>query len=178
MSYQTIVAVYDTLSNADAAVRDLRSANVPVDAISQQRGDAGTGHAAAPVREQGFWASLLGGEPDHDTAVYDRSMDSGSSVVTVRVPAEDFDRVSTILEVHQPIDLDERAAQYRCDEHHHHRDGHAGEGHRIVGHLDRCDGAAGGGNPRRRQARRERRYHAHPALCRRDPGAGAGHAAQ
>ena len=112
MSYQTIVAVYDTLSNADAAVRDLRSANVPVDAISQQRGDAGTGHAAAPVREQGFWASLLGGEPDHDTAVYDRSMDSGSSVVTVRVPAEDFDRVSTILEVHQPIDLDERAAQY------------------------------------------------------------------
>ena len=39
-------------------------------------------------------------------------MDSSSSDVTVRVPAEDFDRVSTILEVHQPIDLDERAAQY------------------------------------------------------------------
>lgn len=116
MNEQTLVAVYDTAAQADAAVRDLKAANVPADAISQHakdgsmRGSAGTG--MAPGREQGFWASLFGGEPDHDTAVYDRSIDSGSTVVTVRVPEEQFDRVSAMLEQHDPIDLDERAGRY------------------------------------------------------------------
>jgi hypothetical protein len=42
--------------------------------------------------------------------VYDRSIQSGSSVVTVRVPGEHVDGVTRILERHQPIDIDERAA--------------------------------------------------------------------
>ena len=66
---------------------------------------------ANSARGQGFWSSLFGGEPDpHDTAVYDRSLQSGSSVVTVRVPDEHVDGVTRILERHQPIDIDERAA--------------------------------------------------------------------
>ena len=96
MTYQTIVAVYDTTAHADAAVRDLEAANVPAEAISQHRGDAGP-TTSAPVRQQGFWANLFGGEPDHDTSVYDRSIESGASVVTVRVSDEDFDRVCAIL---------------------------------------------------------------------------------
>jgi uncharacterized protein (TIGR02271 family) len=115
MTYQTIVAVYDTPAHADAAVRDLEAANVPAGAISQHRGEAGS-TTSAPAREQGFWASLFGGEPDHDTSVYDRSIESGSSVVTVRVLDEDFDRVGAILETHHPIDLDERAAHYDATE--------------------------------------------------------------
>jgi hypothetical protein len=35
MNEQTLVAVYDTSEHADAAVRDLKTANVPADAISQ-----------------------------------------------------------------------------------------------------------------------------------------------
>lgn len=112
----TIIAVYDTAAQADEAVRDLRDANMPRDAISQHANNAsltGTNTGtAAPGREPGFWASLFGGEPDHDTAVYDRSIDSGSTVVSVRVPEEHVDRVSAILEKHNPIDLDERAASY------------------------------------------------------------------
>lgn len=116
MNEQTLVAVYDTAAHADAAVRDLEAANVPADAISRHansepmQGSAGTG--MAPAREQGFWASLFGGEPDHDTAVYDRSIDDGSTVVTVRVPEEQFERVSALLEQHDPVDLDERAGRY------------------------------------------------------------------
>ena len=41
-------------------------------------------------------SSLFGGEPDHDTAVYDRSLESGSSVVTVRVPDEHVDGVTSV----------------------------------------------------------------------------------
>jgi uncharacterized protein (TIGR02271 family) len=114
MNEEIIVAVYDTEAHAAAAVRDLEAAHVPPEAISRHVGtESVAGSAVAGVNSaggQGFWSSLFGGEPDHDTAVYDRSLESGSSVVTVRVPDEHVDGVTRILERHQPIDIDERAA--------------------------------------------------------------------
>lgn len=114
MAVETIVAVYDTSAHADAAVRDLEAASVPSNAISRENGTSGsaTSTTAAPVREKGFWASLFGGESDVDTSVYDRSLNSGSSIVTVKVPEEHVQRVTSILERHSPIDIDERAASY------------------------------------------------------------------
>ncbi len=115
MTDETIVAVFDTAEHAEAAVRDLKSAQVPMDAISTHGATAPTSGAvsgtAAPARE-GFWSSLFGGEPDHDTSVYERSVASGSTVVTVRVPHEHVARVTGMLEAHHPVDLDERAASY------------------------------------------------------------------
>ncbi len=115
MSNETIVAVYDTTDHAQAAVASLKSAGVPADAINihndATRAVTGT-TTASPVREQGFWSSLFGGEPDHDTAVYDRSMASGSTVVSVDVPEEHVSKVLDILERHDPIDIDDRAASY------------------------------------------------------------------
>jgi uncharacterized protein (TIGR02271 family) len=121
MNDQTLVAVYDTAAHADAAVSDLRSANVPAEAISQHTKsepmpDETRSPTGAAPREQGFWARLFGAEPDHDTTVYDRSIESGATVVTVRVPAEHFERISALLEKHDPIDMDERAAQYGSPE--------------------------------------------------------------
>lgn len=114
MAIETIVAVYDTAAHADAAVRDLEAANVPSSAISRHAGTATTGTSGSmePVHEKGFWSSLFGGKPDHDESVYDRSLRSGSSVVTVKVPSEHVQQVSSILERHSPIDMDERAASY------------------------------------------------------------------
>ena len=48
--------------------------------------------------------------------MYDRSIESGSSVLSVRVPDEGVDRVTSILEAHHPIDLDESAAQYTAQD--------------------------------------------------------------
>jgi uncharacterized protein (TIGR02271 family) len=114
MNEEIIVAVYDTEAHAAAAVRDLEAAHVPPEAISRHAGaESVSGSAVSGANSaggQGFWSSLFGGEPDHDTAVYDRSLESGSSVVTVRVPDEHVDGVTRILERHQPIDIDERAA--------------------------------------------------------------------
>ena len=111
MTDETIVAVYDTAAHADAAVQDLQAANVPSSAIT--RHPSGTGITAESTRrEPGFWSSLFGGEPDHDTAVYDRSVESGSHVVSVRVPETHVSSVVSILERHNPIDIDERAAGY------------------------------------------------------------------
>ena len=111
MSEQTLVAVYDTAAHADAAVQALKAANVPANAISTHAASAGTGTTAAPTQERGFWSSLFGGDTD-DADTYGRSIASGSTVVTVKVPEQHVTRVSDILEAHDPIDFDERAAGY------------------------------------------------------------------
>jgi uncharacterized protein (TIGR02271 family) len=115
MTNETIVAVYDTAEHAALAVSDLEAAGIPSSAISvhaKEKLDTSTTGAAVPVREQGFWASLFGGEPDHDASVYDRSVESGASVVTVKVAGEHVEQVTRILEQHGAVDLDDRAASY------------------------------------------------------------------
>ncbi len=120
---ETIVAVFDTAQHAAAAVQDLKTAGIPDANITQHAGStsaAASGLASGetlsgePRQEQGFWASLFGAEPehDHDTAVYDRSMQGGSTIVTVRGSGSHLDQVLDILERHNPIDIDERAASY------------------------------------------------------------------
>ena len=118
VSEETIVAVYDTVAHADAAVADLKTARVPDSAISRHAegmtgtagtAEAGTTEGAAP--KQGFWSSLFGGSTS-DEPVYDRSMSSGGSVVVVKAPMDKADEVMAILEKHSPIDLDERAGTY------------------------------------------------------------------
>jgi len=110
MTEQTLVAVYDTAAHADAAVRDLRAADVPSAAISLHAATS-AGAAPAPVQEKGFWSSLFGGDTD-DADTLGRSVVSGSTVVTVKVPEQNVARVSAIMEKHNPIDVDERAASY------------------------------------------------------------------
>ena len=118
MTDETIVAVYDTAEHAALAVRDLEAAGVPSSAISQHSGQSmsssSTSTTGTPPREQGFWSSLFGGEPEreHDTAVYDRSLAGGSTVVTVKTPEQYLTHTMEILERHNPIDIDERAAAY------------------------------------------------------------------
>ncbi len=113
MTEQTIVAVYDNASHADAAVRDLESIGVASSAISRHSGASTTGQTLSgePVHEKGFWSSLFGGDSGHEE-VYSRSMTEGSSVVTVKVADEHVQPVSDVLERHNPVDMDERAATY------------------------------------------------------------------
>jgi len=112
MSEETIVAMYDTAAHANAAIRDLKAADVPSNAISSHaQGGTSGATMTEPAREPGFWSSLFGGEST-DSAVYDRSVASGSTVVTVKVPEQHKSRVVEILERHSPIDFDDRAASY------------------------------------------------------------------
>lgn len=112
MSDETIVAIYDTPAHAQLAAADLREAGVPDNAITVHAGSIDAVHAGAAPREQGFWSSLFGGAPDHDTSVYERSIGDGSSVLTVKTPDQHVARVMDIIESHAPIDIDERAMSY------------------------------------------------------------------
>ena len=115
---ETIVAVYDTATHAEQAVTDLLAANVPQSSIHRHAAEgsypAGTTTPTARAPEQqGFWSSLFGGDAGSDHAVYDRTLESGGNVVTVTaVPEHDYQAVLDILERYNPVDLDERGAQY------------------------------------------------------------------
>jgi uncharacterized protein (TIGR02271 family) len=117
MTDETIVAVYDSAEHAALAVRDLEAAGVPSGAISQHAKDGyttGSSTTTTAPRGEGFWASLFGSGSDHthETSVYDRSLEAGSTVVTVNAPEQHLAHISDILERHNPIDVDERAATY------------------------------------------------------------------
>jgi uncharacterized protein (TIGR02271 family) len=117
MTDETIVAVYDSAEHASLAVRDLEAAGVPTGAITQHTKGGFTTSSmttTTPAREEGFWASLFGSEPEHEheASVYDRSLEAGSTVVTVKAPEQHLTQVTDVLERHNPIDIDERAATY------------------------------------------------------------------
>lgn len=114
MTQHTVVGVYDAEADAAAAVRDLESAGVPADAISQHTkanfGGTDFSNANAITHKQGFWGRLFNTTGDDDSALYSRSIERGSTVVTVRVSDDDVDRVSAILESYSPIDVEDESA--------------------------------------------------------------------
>ena len=113
MESETIVAVYDTAAHAELAANDLRQAGVPDTAISlHTSASMSTSTVAGQTHEKGFWASLFGGDTAEDNTVYDRSLASGSTVVTVKAPDTHVTKVMEILESHHPVDIDERATGY------------------------------------------------------------------
>jgi hypothetical protein len=115
MTQHTVVGVYDTEADAAATVRDLEAANVPAGAIAQHTkanfGGTDFSRANAITHKRGFWGHLFGTTGDDDGDVYNRSIERGSTVVTVRVSEEDVDRVSAIMESHGPIDLEDESAE-------------------------------------------------------------------
>ena len=129
MNQETIVAVYDTSAHAEAAVRALENAGVPSSDITHHAsetysGTTGTqsnmqaGAELSPRREEpGFWSRLFGTESEdyrRDNDVYGRTVQSGGSVVSVRVAdvGRDADRIMQILEAQNPVDIEERANSY------------------------------------------------------------------
>ena len=120
MSDETIVAVYDTPAHAELAVQDLLAAKVPQSAISRHTAEGSYSAGAPSVTTRrpedqagsGFWSSLFGGASD-DHPVYDSTLQSGGTVVTVStIPEHDYESVMSILESHKPVDIDERMASY------------------------------------------------------------------
>lgn len=116
MHAETIVAVYDTSEHAQAALIELKQAGVPANDISEAANTSDS--AGAPSHERGFWASVFGGDVDHETEVYNRSVANGSTVLTIKAEYEYIERIMQILEKHNPIDIDERASSLGLGKNH------------------------------------------------------------
>ena len=121
MASETIVAVFDTAAHAEAAVSALIADGVPAGSIEHYSRDQGaTGQAAVgtdvnpPSAHRGFWGWLTGEQETASShhALYDQSIQSGSTVVTVISNGTNIDQIYNVLEAHNPVDLDERHSQY------------------------------------------------------------------
>ncbi|MGI4748349.1 MAG: YsnF/AvaK domain-containing protein [Janthinobacterium lividum] len=126
MASETIVAVFDTAVHAQTAISDLISQGVPSGAIEHSAQEVETIGATggAPIattygaadtgKHHGLWAWLTGefetATPHH--ALYNQTMQSSGTIVTVITNVSDADKVYGILESHEPVDLEERHAQY------------------------------------------------------------------
>jgi hypothetical protein len=115
MTHHVVVGVYDAEADAAAAVRDLEGANVPADAISQHTkanfGGTDFESANAITHKRGFWGRLFNTTGDEDSSSYNRSIERGSTVITVAVSEEDVERVSAILESHSPIAVEQESSE-------------------------------------------------------------------
>ena len=128
MASETIVAVYSTPAHAELAIDDLKAAGIPASAIehfAQTEEFAGTtgastDPAAATTQSHGgFWSWLTGeGADEHSAsqhAMYNSSLSSGHTVVTVVVDAARADEVTVLLDKHKPLDIDQHGGAYGAD---------------------------------------------------------------
>jgi uncharacterized protein (TIGR02271 family) len=132
--HQILVAVFDTVANADRAVQALENADVSSTSIRRYHRDdpamenlgTRTSTHVEPVstatadadrvhqRSSGFWAWLTGEEGgttdptyESDHAYYGRHIDSGSTVLAVTVEQAESQRVMDLLADQMPLKLED-----------------------------------------------------------------------
>jgi len=117
MSFETIIVAFDDAAKATAAIQDVRRMGVPANAIKRHPAEAGTAAqlAAAAVNDParpGFWSWMFGREAEErQIRLYQGALRSGGTVVSLRVLADEAQRVREVLEIHGPLDLKETASK-------------------------------------------------------------------
>jgi uncharacterized protein (TIGR02271 family) len=111
MSYEKVVAVYDTEQNANAALTSLVSAGYRAGDISVIRNEGEAEKAG--LHEPGIWKRLFGRDLEHEEAsVLGRSFKEGYVIVVVRAPESHASSVMSLLDRHKPVDVLDRARAY------------------------------------------------------------------
>ncbi len=116
MPSNVIVAVYKTAEEAGSAFRELQAAGIPrtdIHQFDQQHpgwaDDSSTTTTTGSTHQSGFWGWLFGEDTGSTTdhQVYDDVLTKGGTVLSVTAPEADHDRVITILDQFNPIDIDD-----------------------------------------------------------------------
>lgn len=104
MSYQTVVAAFDTGAHAGAAAEALKAGGFHPDDISIfDKNRVG-------LRQPGLWQRMFGGGlHEHEADVYSQTLENGGVVLSVRVPDSEVVHATGILDIHRPIDVHDRA---------------------------------------------------------------------
>lgn len=111
MTYEKVVAVYDSVTNANAAVKSLTSSGYLADDISVIRNEGEAEKAG--LYEPGIWKRLFGRDLEHEeAAVLGRSLAQGSTIISVRVPESEALKVMSLLDRQKPVDVVDRAKAY------------------------------------------------------------------
>lgn len=115
---QTITALFDNQTDAEAAKAKLVSAGIPQSAIRVLAGTQGTTRTSSAYDhrrdEGGFWQELKDFFlPEEDRYSYSEGLSRGGTMLTVTTEQAQADRVYDILEENGSVDLDEREAAWR-----------------------------------------------------------------
>jgi uncharacterized protein (TIGR02271 family) len=104
MAHEKVVAVYDTVAHAEAAVKALKTAGYLTEDIGLIQNDTRDPHGG--WAELGFWRRLFGQELDlHDAEVYGQAIRQGGAVVAVRVSESEAQNVINLLNAHMGVDV-------------------------------------------------------------------------
>jgi len=112
MVYETLVAAFDTKDKAMAAVDALKAGGFHSDDISVVDNTrlAGTkGVAPNAAKSIGLWQWLFGDIAKYEANVYAQTISEGGTVVSVRVPRDQVAQAAGILDLHHPINVNDRA---------------------------------------------------------------------
>jgi stress response protein YsnF len=116
---QTITAMYDNQSDAQAAMSKLIASGIPQSSIRLTAGSSTTAKQSSGSYdhtrdEGGFWASLKDAfMPEEDRYTYSEGLSRGGTLLTVSADGAHVDTSMNILEEHGSVDLDEREATWR-----------------------------------------------------------------
>lgn len=110
----TVISVYDNYAEANAVVNELLSAGFSRDSV-YLRPDTGRTTEQHGSSIGNFFRSLFGMEEHHEErGIYAEAVRRGNQVVSVDAPSADMrDRAIEIMNRHNPIDIEERAAHWR-----------------------------------------------------------------
>ena len=113
MTYETLVAVYDTPDHAAAAVKALKAAGFAESDISifdADRLKGGKVTMSSGLKETGLWHRLFGADVyEHEADIYGQTIDDGGVVISVRVPSNEVAHATAVLNIHRPVDVHDRA---------------------------------------------------------------------
>lgn len=104
----TVVGLFDSQQEAEQARQDLIDHGFSEEevSVSQQASEGG--------QDRGFWDSVRDFFSGEDAAYYEEASRRGAIVVTAKVRGEQrADEAADILERHNPVDVEDRASQWR-----------------------------------------------------------------
>ena len=115
--HRTIVALYDTRTDAEAAVRDLEADGFDRSAteiIAHDTTLTGLGTDYSGGEGGGFLSRLTNWNvPERDAHVYAEGVRRGGTLLKLRVDEDDVDRAVAVLERGNVVDVDRRETDYR-----------------------------------------------------------------
>lgn len=111
MAFETVVAVFDTPEHARAAVDALKAGGFHDNDISVfDRSRLASSAGGVSYKEPGFWRRLFGGDMyQHEATVFGQAVEEGGTVVSVRCLDTEVAHATGILDVHHPVDVQDRA---------------------------------------------------------------------
>src|SRR5215813_5608863 len=111
--WEKVVSVYDNKDKAKAALNVLQRSGVDTSDVSilDRNNLEGIDH-----QHIGLWRRLFGQNVwEHEADVYGDTLKKGGAILSVRAPKERVAKIMSILDVHDPVNVHERAEKIGTD---------------------------------------------------------------